>query len=123
MSYHLRTPYIYCSYGIPYGSVGVNPWEPCKGATLTKGGSKANPLTLQPIKQTRVKKGKPAAAVRDFSRAVLNRHVVGRVQASEKIYTHVGHDERSGSEPDIRPTCPVANTRAIGSLASGKTKI
>ena len=33
-------------------------------------------------------------------------HGVGRVQASEKIYTFVGHDERSGSEPDIRPTCP-----------------
>ena len=39
-----------------------------------------------------------------------NLHVVGRVQASEKICMHmhmcmyVGHDERSGREPDIRPT-------------------
>ena len=29
------------------------------------------------------------------------------------ISVYVGHDERSGSEPDIRPTCPVASTRAI----------
>ena len=47
----------------------------------------------------------------------------GRVQASDKIYMHVGHDERSGSEPDIRPTCPGASTRAIRLLVSGKTKI
>ena len=36
---------------------------------------------------------------------------------------YVGHDERSGSEPDIRPSCPVASTRAIGSLGSGRPKI
>ena len=48
---------------------------------------------------------------------------VGRVLASEKIYTFVGHDERSGIEPDIRPTCPVASSRAARLLASGKSKI
>ena len=54
---------------------------------------------------------------------VTEDHGVGRVQASEKIYTHVGHDERSGSEPDIRPGCPVASTLAIGSSGLGETKI
>ena len=34
------------------------------------------------------------------------------------ISVHVGHDERSGSEPDIRPGCPVANTLAFGSLGA-----
>ena len=38
------------------------------------------------------------------------------------ISVYVGHDERSGSEPDIRPGCPVAGTPAIGSLGSGKSK-
>ena len=33
----------------------------------------------------------------------------------------VGHDERSGSEPDIRPPCPVAGTLAIASMVLGKT--
>ena len=36
---------------------------------------------------------------------------------------NVGHDERSGSEPDSRPTCPVASKLAIRWLVSGKTKI
>ena len=35
---------------------------------------------------------------------------------------YVGHDERSGSEPDSRPGCPVASTLATESLGSGKTK-
>ena len=35
-------------------------------------------------------------------------------------FMHVGHDERSGSEPDIRPTCPVASTRAVDSWCQGK---
>ena len=33
----------------------------------------------------------------------------------------MSHDERSGSEPDSRPGCPVAGTLYIGSLGSGKT--
>ena len=31
----------------------------------------------------------------------------------------VGHDERSGREPDIRPACPVASTLATGSRMLG----
>ena len=32
----------------------------------------------------------------------------------ERIFLNVGHDERSGREPDIRPACPVASTPATG---------
>ena len=58
----------------------------------------------------------PAAGARPTSRGRGSRdptkdNGVGRVLASEKIYMRVGHDERSGIEPDIRPTCPVASTR------------
>ena len=42
---------------------------------------------------------------------------LGHVRGS--IFLDVGHDERSGSEPDIRPACPVASTPATGSLGSG----
>ena len=41
----------------------------------------------------------------------------------ENLHVRGSHDERSGSEPDIRPGCPVASTLAIGSLGSGKPKI
>ena len=43
---------------------------------------------------------------------------------NQENHMYVGDDERSGSEPDIRPGCPIAGTPAIGSLAgSGKSKI
>ena len=41
----------------------------------------------------------------------------------ERLGSRVGHDERSGREPDIpipiRPACPVASTPATGWLGSG----
>ena len=60
----------------------------------------------------------PPFRARGLSRG--QRHDVGDADENyhtwAAIFKFVGHDERSGIEPDIRPACPVASTPATGSF-------